>query len=263
MSLYRLYIDEVGNHDLRSANNPNEQFLSLTGVIVESNYYGTILKPSMDKLKMDFFSTDPDETIVFHRKDLVNKRPPFQALRNPLVESEFNSTLLQLLSDWDFRVITVVIDKLDHRNRYRVWHYHPYHYCLKVLLERFVLFLIRGNNKGDVMVESRGKVEDSKLIASYEYLFINGTENITCLQMEQRLTSKTLKIKKKNANIAGLQLSDLIAHPSRREILLENGLITDDRLVFGDQICQIIRESKYLRNDRTGKIRGYGKKLLP
>jgi len=78
-----------------------------------------------------------------------------------------------------------------------------------------------------------------------------------------RLTSKELKIKPKRANIAGLQLADLIAHPSRREILLEKDLLSDERKVFGDQICRILRRDKYLRNQRTGQIWGYGKKLLP
>jgi hypothetical protein len=60
-----------------------------------------------------------------------------------------------------------------------------------------------------------------------------------------------------------LQLADLIAHPSRREILIENNLLVDNRDIFGDQICAILRQSKYLRHHRTGKITGYGKKLLP
>ena len=81
--------------------------------------------------------------------------------------------------------------------------------------------------------------------------------------MASRLTSKELKIEPKRANIAGLQLADLIAHPSRREILLEKDLLSDERKVFGDQICRILRRDKYLRNQRTGQIWGYGKKLLP
>ena len=40
-------------------------------------------------------------------------------------------------------------------------------------------------------------------------------------------------------------------------------LITDDRAIFGDQICAILYKSKYLRHSRTGQIEGYGKKLLP
>jgi hypothetical protein len=263
MALFRLYVDEVGNHDLNSAENPNERFLSLTGVIFESNYYATILKPSMDKLKTDYFSADPDEPVIFHRKDMLNKRSPFEALRNPAIERDFNSRLLHLLDEWEYYVITVVIDKLAHKEQYHVWHYHPYHYCLKVLIERFILFLRNGNRQGDVMIESRGKVEDSKLMDSYQRLYLGGTENIAAELFQQKLTSKNLKIKPKKANISGLQLSDLIAHPSRREILLENGLIDDDRLTFGDQICEILRRSKYLRHKKTGLQKGYGKKLLP
>lgn len=33
MALYRIYVDEVGNHDLTQADDPNRRFLSLTGVI--------------------------------------------------------------------------------------------------------------------------------------------------------------------------------------------------------------------------------------
>jgi hypothetical protein len=35
MSLYRIYIDETGNHDMTHADDPNQRFLALTGVILE------------------------------------------------------------------------------------------------------------------------------------------------------------------------------------------------------------------------------------
>jgi hypothetical protein len=76
------------------------------------------------------------------------------------------------------------------------------------------------------------------------------------------MTSSELKIKPKSADIAGLQLADLIAHPSRREILLANNLIADDRDTFGNQMCAILQKNKYLRSPK-GKIPGYGTKLLP
>ena len=125
LTLYRIYIDEVGNHDLDSADNPNERFLSLTGVILESSYTLNTLIPQMDEFKRYFFQRDPDEPIVFHRKELINKRHPFQALRNPEVEAEFNQTLLELLAAWSYTTMTVVIDKREHRDRYQVWHFHP------------------------------------------------------------------------------------------------------------------------------------------
>jgi len=263
MALYRMYVDEVGNHDLTHADDPNQQFLSLTGVILESDYTLRVLQPEMDKLKRDFFQRDPDEPVIFHRKELVNKRPPFHPLRDPEIEQRFNTALLAALARWEYLVVTVVIDKKAHRDQYQVWHYHPYHYCLAVLLERFVLFLHYGGHRGDLMVESRGGKEDSKLKDSYARLYARGTDNIPAEHWHERLTSCELKVRPKTAHIAGLQLADLIAHPSRREVLIGHQLLVDDRDTFGDQICTILRQSKYQRNWRTGQIEGYGKKLLP
>jgi hypothetical protein len=263
MALYRIYVDEVGNHDLTHADDPNQRFLSLTGVILESDYTLSVLQPEMDQIKRDFFQRDPDEPAIFHRKELVNKRPPFHPLRDSAIEQQFNLALLTALARWEYRVITVAIDKKAHRDQYQVWHYHPYHYCLAVLLERYVLFLHYNNHRGDVMVESRGGREDHQLQDSYARLYERGTDNIPPERWQARLTSAELKVRPKTANIAGLQLADLIAHSSRREVLIEHQLVVDDRDTFGDQICAILRQSKYHRNWRTGQIEGYGKKLLP
>ncbi len=263
MPLYRIYVDEVGNHDLTHADNPNQRFFSLTGVILESEYTWDVFQPEMMQLKREFFQHDPDEPVILHRKELVNKRYPFQALRDPEVEHRFNTRLLALLEAWDYAVITVALDKLEHRNRYKVWHYQPYHYCMAVLLERFVRFLETENCRGDVMVESRGGREDRKLKDSYDRLYEGGTDFIGSERWQAQLTSKRLKVKPKKANIAGLQLADLIAHPSRREILLDHALLEDKRSIFGDQICAILQRGKYLRNRYNGRIEGYGKKLLP
>lgn len=112
------------------------------------------------------------------------------------------------------------------------------------------------------MVESRGRVEDEKLKDSFRRLYQDGTDRIPAERWQERLTSTELKVKPKTANIPGLQLADLIAHPSRREILLDYKLIADDRDTFGNKICAILRDDKYLRS-HTGQISGYGKKLLP
>ena len=67
MTLYRIYIDEVGNHDMSHADDPNERFLSLTGVILESGYTAQTFIPEMNELKQRFFQHDPDEPVIFHR----------------------------------------------------------------------------------------------------------------------------------------------------------------------------------------------------
>lgn len=120
MGLYRLYIDEVGNNDMKHTNDENNRFLSLTGVIIESNYCKDGLNPEMDAVKRRFFQTDPDLPVIFHRKEMINKKDPFLPLQDPLIEAEFNKTILDCLNRWDFRAVTIVIDKKAHRDRYQV-----------------------------------------------------------------------------------------------------------------------------------------------
>ncbi|HUT24239.1 MAG TPA: hypothetical protein VM492_07865 [Sumerlaeia bacterium] len=38
---HRIYIDEVGNSDLESSDDPNHRFLSLTGVVLGLDYVGS------------------------------------------------------------------------------------------------------------------------------------------------------------------------------------------------------------------------------
>jgi hypothetical protein len=204
--LYRLYVDEVGNHDMTHADDPNQRFLSLTGVILESEYTTHTLRPELEQIKAEFFQHDPDEPIIFHRKELVNKRPPFHPLLDFEVEQQFNLRLLTALAGWDYRVITIVLDKLAHRERYAVWRFHPYHYCMTALLERFVLFLHYADKRGDVMVEQRGGREDRQLKDSYRRLWERGNENIPVERWQAHPTSGELKVKPKNANVADCKL---------------------------------------------------------
>lgn len=141
---YRLYIDEVGNADLgASAQDPNHRYLSLTGIVMELEYVDSTVFPSVEGLKRRHFTSHADGPIILHRKELLNKKPPFQALRDPDAERRFNTDVLDLLRTLDYVVNTVVIDKFEHQQRYTVWRHDPYHYCLEVLVERFVRWLER------------------------------------------------------------------------------------------------------------------------
>ncbi len=256
---YRMYVDEVGNPDMGNTDNPNHRFLSLTGVIISLNIVQTVLHPEFERIKGIYFNHHPDDPIIFHRKELVNKKHPFENLRDDAICEQFNEELLLLMDRMEFRVITVVIDKLEHNRRYITWKYEPYHYLMKLLIERYVLYLERGGRIGDVMAESRGGKEDMRLKRSYRRVMDEGTEYITSDRIKTVLTSMELKVKPKLNNIAGLQLADLVAHPSRREILLDNKKIDDTRInIFGDRIIAILQD-KY--DNDGGRI--YGKKLLP
>ena len=113
-------------------------------------------------------------------------------MRDKKIEKQFNRRLLDALERWQFNAITIVLDKKAHRDQYATWRYHPYHYCMAVMLERFVLFLHYNKYRGDVMVESRGRVEDMKLKESFQRLYNNGTDHIPAGRWQERLTSRCM-----------------------------------------------------------------------
>ena len=252
-----MYIDEIGNSDLESSDNPNHRFLSLTGIILELDYVESTIHPQMELLKAKYFRHHPDDPIIFHRKEMINRKPPFEALRNPDAYNSFDRELLDLLRSWDYTVISVAIDKKKHQETYITWRFDPYHYCLALLLERYVFFLNGAKSRGDVMAESRGGKADLRLKNSFERLWNQGSDYVEPAQFKKVLTSKQLKVKPKANNIPGLQLADLLAHPSRTEILKENNQWEKEYAPFAAKLIEILQDKYY---QREGKV--YGKKFI-
>jgi len=217
--------------------------------------------PSVEELKREYFGHHPDTPIILHRSELVNKKFPFNELNDPEIERSFNDRFLGLVQDLDYMAMTVVIDKWEHLERYQEWRYDPYHYCLNVLLERFVLWLQKRDDVGDVMAESRGKKEDLRLKAEHTKVWENGTLYVPADKMQASLTSRQLKVRPKSANVVGLQLADLLAHPSYRAVLSrrEHKSLPNN---FGGRIAAILEASKYNRSP-SGRIDGWGRKWLP
>lgn len=252
----RIYVDEVGNPDLGSSDNPNHRFLSLTGVILDLDAVRTVVHPQLERIKNDHFQSHPDEPVILHRKDIINCRGPFRPLKDARLRAVFDSDLLRHLKDWHYTVITVCLDKKKHRETYTTWRYDPYHYCLEMLIERYVFFLRQNGLIGDVMAESRGGKEDRRLKDSFHRLWESGTHFVDKEKIQEVLTSARLKVTPKKLNVAGLQIADILAHPSRNEILHAEGLLVGEPAPFAKKIIEILQGKYYQRAGRT-----FGKKL--
>jgi hypothetical protein len=264
MSLYRIYIDEVGNHDMRvrTVTDPNQQFLTLFGVIVEREQMLHVIQPEMDEIKRRYFQHDPDEPTIFHRKDIVRMRKQFRSLWDEGKRRQFGNTMLDAYKRWQFVAIVVTIDKKAHLAQYGEWHRPPYDYCLQVLMERYVLFLKSKRAAGDVMIEARGKKEDNDLAQAYNTFFMAGSGYVSPDTWQAHLTTRRLKINSKRDNITGLQLADLLAHAAHYDLLHEYGHVRSQTAEYGQEIAKILRQDKYHRSYQ-GKIAGFGMKMLP
>lgn len=256
----RLYIDEVGNDDLIT---PSERYLSLTGVTTKIQIHERTIAPEIERLKSRLFGHNPPQyVVVLHRREIVRREFPFDPLQHEAINADWQSSILGLIEGLPYIANTVLIDKHEHAERYKVWLHNPYHYCMQALVERYVLWLNRHNLTGDVMAESRFKAEDRKLKAAFTYLYENGTDKIPPRIFQKCLTSREIKLEPKTANVCGLQLADMLANPSHQ--FLRCRLLDEEmKAPFGKQIVDLLLAKHFARNPKTGQIEGWGLKTLP
>ncbi len=257
--LYRLYVDESGTHHYSDSDDIKKRYLGLTGIIVERDVYADDFQKRIIEIKK-LFSNDPDNLPVLHREDIINRQGSFGKLNEPEIEKEFNRLLLDLIKDVDYRICAIVIDKKLHLARYQKSAEHPYHYCLKTMLDRYLHFL-ETRGKGDVMAEARGRVEDTALKQVYQDFYQRGTYFCAPEYIQSFLTSKEIKIKNKDRGIAGLEIADILSLATKLDVLEVYKSIPPLADNFNKRIVFQL-QSKYCRNNHNQRIKGYGKKLL-
>lgn len=256
----RLYIDEVGNDDVKTR---EEQFLSITGIITKKRGHDHIITSEIEQLKTDLFNHHPIiKPVILHRREIVRKEPPFEALWDEAVNIEWQTRILNLIEKLPYIAMTILIDKHEHVQRYPVWHFNPYHYCMRAIVERYVLWLNRQDLTGDVVAEPRFKQVDKALKKSFAYIYNHGTEHIPPAIIQKRLTSHEIKFDPKANNVCGLQLVEMIAHPSHQSLKAEaTGIPMTAE--FGKRVVEVLEKSRYSRNPKTKEISGWGRKRLP
>ena len=167
-----------------------------------------------------------------------------------------------LIETLPYIALTVLIDKHAHIQKYPVWHFNPYHYCMRAIVERYVLWLNRQGLTGDVVAEPRFKKVDMALKKSFAYIYKHGTENIPPATIQKCLTSHEIKFDPKANNVCGLQLVEMIAHPSHQSLRAE-ALSEPMTAEFGLKIVELLYRSRYSRNPKNGDVVGWGRKRLP
>ena len=197
--------------------------------------------PQLEDLKQNHFPHSHDYPVILHRTDIINRRHVFGVLVDPARNAAWGEAFLEFVGASQIRLFTVVIDKKVHKERYDTSAIHPYHLCLRFLLERYRGYLMFKKARGDVLAESRGKQEDLALKQVYLDIWNHGTYYISAQEFQKVLTSKELKLERKEKNIAGLQLADLLAHPSKQHILNSRGKIVIPSSSFGVLLAQVFQ----------------------
>jgi hypothetical protein len=258
---HRLYVDEVGNDDMSHADDERHRYLSLSGVAMDQDYARDRATPALNALKA-ILKHDPDQQVILHRKDIMNKRGVFKCLGDAAICEAFDAGMVKFFTEIEYALITVVIDKQRMLQQQHWLERHPYHYLMKILVEKYVQWLERKKSTGDIMPEMRRGKKDAALQRAFSSVRIMGSDYVNAKRIKDAIPSKNLKFRAKEDNITGLQVCDLIAHPSHMDVRQAQGQqITLGP--FAQKIVPVLRDKKYDRSPWSGNIVGYGIKYLP
>ena len=240
-----LFLDESGDHNL-TVIDPSYPLFVLGGVIVEQRYAEGPLEEALRDFKQRLFGRDD---LILHTADITRNRNGFERLKDRRFRENFYLELNALLRRLEFQVVACAIRKNDHLQRYGVAALDPYMLSLDVLVERFCMEIGDVSGGGVIVAERRDPTLDRELDIAWLNLKVQGTRFMQARDIENRILG--LNLRAKTANIAGLQLADLIVTPIGRQVL-GKPIKEDFRVV----------EEKF-RRSRTGKVEGYGLVLLP
>lgn len=213
---YMVFIDESGDA-LLDPIHPQFPLLNLVCVLIRKNHYLDHLVPQLSAIKMHFFDrTD----VVLHESDMRQKQGPFSIFTDQQTHFRCVEALLSLLNKAPIHIIAACIDKSRLKSRY-TRPFHPYALAMRFCLERIQRFLQQrqqANLRTQVIFESRGKRDDRLALKQFTNIYQHQEPigryrpNYATFPMEPLFISK-------QANVAGLQISDLVAGPMAREIL--------------------------------------------
>jgi len=246
-STYTLYLDEI---------NPNDPFkyFCLAGILVRDDIYKEQIIPEVNNLKNKVFGTTD---IILHEIEAHSAKygtPYYIFRKNPEKKREYWDGVRQLFSDSDFKVLAVAVEEAE-INRLYPSKKDRYFIALQVILENYVHFLMHHGPeaKGSIVIESRNPGQDSKLSILFRDLIKIGTLFFYNVHLQDHLT--TISFPKKEENIIGLQIADMIPNPLNRYLSEVNQKEATGNLI------EMILEKAY--DGFVGKRDRFGIKVIP
>ncbi|MCH7806457.1 MAG: DUF3800 domain-containing protein [Proteobacteria bacterium] len=256
--MYRLYIDETGNSDEKTSNDPELRYLSLTGIVIKEQVYSNSIIPKFNALRSRYFTHSSARPIVLHRTDMSRKKGIYACLKDFETNASWESDFMHFLAQQEYHVITTTIDKIAFYYKYPNWRGNPYNFCAFNLLERYYYFLRHSGARGYVTAESRGEKKDKPVKKAYDKFYTSGSYHLSNHEVQARFAAPEIDFKEKNDDIIGVQLADMIAKPALSHSKLYFKSIDDfnPRNRFQKNVALTVHPKFY--RSPAGKLSGYG-----
>lgn len=240
---YIVYVDESGDHGLRSIDPEYPVFVLAFCIFLKQDYSSTV-SAALQDFKFRHFGHD---MVILHERDISKAQGQFKFLANAERRSAFLEDLTSLIANAPFTLVASVIQKKKLLQKYYRPD-NPYNVALAFGMERIASFLrskrCLGQTTTHVVFERRGKKEDGEL--ELQFRRVCGGQNY-----RNQIFPFEITLADKRVNCCGLQLADLIARPIGRKII-DSGQ--------SNRAWDIIEKKLYRE---AGRFEGYGLKIFP
>lgn len=232
---YVMGIDENGTPDLKHAINLvrkgkevdiHNRYFTATGVILHKEEF-IKFKDRIISLKHDYWENaeclynNEVRRVCFHSKEIRKQLYPFDP--NTIDYKSFISDLTDMIRRTNMTIITSTIDKQEHVKQYQTPE-ETYNLCMTFVVERFAYFLNKRGKTGFIVLESRGKKEDQRLLNHIVNILENGTYfchpiTFKCIKGVY-FNPKWSALNESKKTFVLLELADLVSYPIYRKYAL-------------------------------------------
>ena len=223
-----MFVDENGDASIKSIKKNlkvgkpiegNNKYFTTTGSAIRKENFEQTRKDII-RLKEEHWQDglypykDKVKRICFHSHEIRKGKDAFNS--SVIDTNKFIKDLSNYMMNLKIDIFSATLDKEAHCRKYSEPD-NPYDLCMNFILERFVKFYLGKDEKAIVVLEARGKVEDSKLLNHIKYLIDNGTEYVSKDYFKKikgvYFNPKWCKDSDEKKSYFGLEIADLVSYP--------------------------------------------------
>lgn len=223
-----MFIDENGDASIKNIQKnlkngkpieENNKYFTTTGSVIRKENF---IKSREDIIKLKETHWEGGlyeykgrlKRVCFHSHEIRKGKDAFN--ENVIDKTKFMKDISEYMLNLEIDIFSATLDKEAHCRRY-IDPDNPYNLCINFILERFVKYYLNENEQAIIILEARGKKEDSKLLNHIKLLIDNGTYFVSKDYFKKikgvYFNSKWCKESNEKKSYFGLEIADLVSYP--------------------------------------------------
>ncbi len=205
-----------------------EKYFTITGCIFTKKEY-LKSREEIEKLKTKYWEDgmfydeklNKNKAVCFHSRDI---RKHNNCFNDKLINyEEFMIDLTSVMKNIDCKIISISINLYEYLKK--GYTHNVYNVAFDFLLERYI-YATKSRKKGLIMLEARGKEEDSELLKHIaKVINKTGTKKISSKELKYKIKGVYFNPKwneEYSSTYVGLEITDLFSYPIHKYIKRSN-----------------------------------------